>query len=203
MKQNRLVAIVVGLFPVLLMTGILLIPVVADYGDHQLAETAVSYTTRWVIGHILSGIAFSYSILAIFVLCQHLFPSNAKTTLIIMPFIVMGAGLLTIGMGADGIGPVAVQNAGGAPSLFFDGSSRYIPILFAGGSILFSLGQIGLMIAIQHTEQFSRTENIALMTFAILFSISSATPSGWGLYVLGTAGLVIYGIIAQRLWETV
>jgi hypothetical protein len=41
-----------------LTIGIVLIPVVTDYGDYKLASQSVQQTTCWFLGHIITAAAF-------------------------------------------------------------------------------------------------------------------------------------------------
>jgi hypothetical protein len=202
MELYKLFALTVVLFPLLLTLGILLIPVVRSYADHDLAQQAVAKSRRWFWGHLLSGVAFVFSILAACCLAVYLHANDAFTSaLVAVPLMAVGAGLLAVGMGADGIGPLAVRKAGYPARAFFDGSATWVTGTFIAGSIIYGLGQISLIVAIQHTPLLSMGVGIMVIVAAILFSVSSAIPSGYGLYVVAVSVLVIYLPISLALWQ--
>ncbi len=71
---------------------------------------------------------------------------------------------------------------------------------FIAGSILFGLGQILMVIGINHTATLSAPTSIVVLLAAIVFSISAAIPSGWGLYVLAVAACTIYLPLGLAFW---
>lgn len=117
-----------------------MIPVVADYGDHSLAQKAAERTKRWFWGHLISGVAFSYSVVVACCLAFVLHEQAVAWAVISVPFIAVGAGLLAVGMGADGIGPLAIRKSGYPAQLFFDGSRMWVTGTFIAGSVIFGLG---------------------------------------------------------------
>ncbi len=179
-----------------------MIPVVRNYADHDLAQQAAQQTKRWFWGHLLSGAAFGVGLLALFALTLFLIEQEITLWPVLsLPCAVIGAALLVFGMGADGIGPLAVSKAGQPAHLFFDGSRQWVMGSFIAGSILFGLGQILMVIGINHTVLISTSTGIVILISAILFSVSAAIPSGWGLYVLGLCAAVIYMPIGFALWQ--
>jgi hypothetical protein len=146
--------------------------------------------------------AFVFSILVACCLGLYLQDNIAFTwTLSTVPMMTVGAGLLAVGMGADGIGPLAVRQAGYPARAFFDGSSKWVTGIFIAGSIIYGLGQIGLIVTIQHTSLLSTGVGITVIIAAILFSVTSAIPSGYGLYVVALSVWVIYLPISLALWQ--
>ena len=105
-------------FPIILAVGIVIIPVNPDYNDHALAVQAVELTERWYLGHLISAIAFSFSIWA----SREILGVLQMVPWFTPIFIALGAGLYAAGLGADGIGPIAVQASGESAVIFFDGS---------------------------------------------------------------------------------
>lgn len=191
-------------FPLILFAGIIMIPVVKNYADHQLAETAAQKTRRWFWGHLISGLAFGIGLLALFSLTLNLFGQNILLwPSVSLPLAVVGAAFLVFGMGADGIGPIAVQRMGYPAKIFFDGSRHWVMGSFIIGSILFGLGQIFMIIGVNHTTLLNNTTGIIILLSAIIFSLSAAIPSGWGLYVLGFSACMMYLPIGFALWHIV
>jgi hypothetical protein len=201
MLDNRLFALPIFLFPLILCAGIVTIPVVANYADHELAQKAAQQTKRWFGGHLVSGLAFGVGLLAIFSISFHLFVQDIFLWPgLALPFATIGAALLAFGMGADGIGPLAVGKEGYPARIFFDGSRPWVMGSFIAGSVLFGLGQILMVIGINHTSLLSTPVGIIILLAAILFSVSAAIPSGWGLYVLGFCACIIYLPLGIALW---
>lgn len=182
MNEKRAQLIPLLSFPVVLTIGIMLIPVVTDYTDHRLAEQAVAQVGRWFSGHIISAVGFSLSILAVGVVEKHL-PSDADLLLkLSKPMVVVGAGLYAAGLGADGVGPVAVQAAGYSPVIFFDGSGMWVTGVFIGGTIVFGLGILLTVIASIRQGLIKGPGRYVSFISAILFMIAPMILSGWALY---------------------
>lgn len=190
--QNYL-AIPIIAFPLILCAGIIMIPVVTNYADHALAQKAAQQTKRWFWGHLLSGAAFGVGLLALFSISIFLFEQTIWLwPSLALPLAAIGATLLAFGMGADGIGPLAVSKAGHPAQIFFDGSRQWVMGSFIVGSILFGLGQIVMIIGINHTLLLSTPVGILTLLAAIIFSMSAAIPSGWGLYLLSLTAFIVY-----------
>ncbi len=115
--------------------------------------------------------------------------------------LIVGGAVQMYGLGADGIGPLAVRRAGGSAKLFFDGSQVWVMGTFIVGSILFSVGQIIMVILIGNREIFPPAMTITMLVAAILFSVSTAVPSGYGLYVTAVTALIIYLPLAGLFWQ--
>lgn len=195
-------AILTALFPLVLALGIVLIPVVRNYADHELAEAATAKSKRWFWGHLLSAIGFGLGVVVSAVINLYLLWSLdrfwASVGLVLM---IVGGAAQMFGLGADGIGPLAVRRAGGSAKLFFDGSQVWVTGTFIAGSILFSLGQIIMVILIGNCEFFLPAMATAMMIAAILFSVSTAVPSGYGLYITAVTALIIYLPLAGLFWQ--
>ena len=104
MKNQKIAALYIIAFPVLLTVGILLIPVVLDYSNHDLASEAVQKTTRWFLGHMISAIAFCISLLSVSSIEDYLQRKSYRLPGFIKILMTLGAGLYAAGLGADGIG---------------------------------------------------------------------------------------------------
>ena len=106
MKRGQLQVLSIAIFPIILTTGILTIPVVSDYSNHLLAEQAASQTARWFWGHIISGVAFGLSILAACYITEYLSSKGqSRSGALSLSLIAIGDVLYAFGLGADGIGP--------------------------------------------------------------------------------------------------
>jgi hypothetical protein len=195
-------AILTALFPLVLASGIVLIPVVRNYADHELAETAGAISKRWFWGHLLSAVGFGLGIVVSAAINLYLLWSISRFwagfSLVLM---IVGGAAQMFGLGADGIGPLAVRRAGGSAKLFFDGSRMWVTGTFIAGSILFSLGQIIMVILVGNREFFLPGMAITMLVAAILFSVSTAVPFGYGLYVTAVTALIIYLPLAGLFWQ--
>lgn len=195
-------AVLTVLFPLVLAVGIILIPVVRNYADHELAEAAAAKSKRWFWGHLLSAVGFGLGVsVSAAINLYLLWPISrfwAGSGLLLM---IVGGAVQIFGLGADGIGPLAVRRAGGSAKLFFDGSRVWVTGTFIAGSILFSLGQIVMVILIGNREFFLPAMTITMLVAAILFSVSTAVPSGYGLYVTAVTTFIIYLPLAGLFWQ--
>ena len=192
MNNRRTQIIFILTFPIVLTISIVLIPVVADYSNHQLAEQAVEQTARWFAGHIISAIGFELSIPAVSTIKKHLqFTSRSLPTLT-LPFIAVGAGLYSAGLGADGIGPVAVQSAGHSPVIFFDGSGYWITGVFIAGTILFGLGLLNTVIGSIRLGLLKGWGRYVSFISILIFIFAPMIPSGWALYGIAVASFGVF-----------
>jgi hypothetical protein len=173
-------------FPVLLTIGILLIPVVPDYSDDAAAARATQHSGLWLLGHLLSAAAFATSVQCSAVLQRLTGRPSPWITLVIG----LGAGLHAAGLGADGIGPLALNHAGQSATTFFRGSTALVPAVFIAGAVLFGVAQF--IQTWQVTLGSSVPRRLRLLLFALLFSAAEAIPSGWGLYVVAASAVGLY-----------
>ena len=193
MKKKRTQVMTILAFPIVLTIGIAFIPVVTDYTDHRLAERAVSQVGRWFLGHIISAIGFPLCILAVGEIEKHLRSASGSLPRLTFPFLVIGAGLYSAGLGADGIGPIALQAAGYSPVIFFDGSELWVTGIFIAGTIVFG---IGLLLTATGTIREGllkgRNRYISFVS-SLLFMVAPAILSGWALYgvVLASFGIFV------------
>ena len=181
-------------FPVVLTVGILLIPVVEDYSDHEAATRLLSEApVRWAMGHLVAAAAFGLAVLtAGSVVGAIRSDARRRRASFALWFMGLGAALHAAGLGADGVGPIAALWAGADPQTFFDGSASLIPPLFIGGAVLFGVGQITVIVQVVKDGRLagSRAE-LALVT-AVFFSLCEALPTGWGLYGVAACSLALY-----------
>lgn len=202
MVNKKIDAILIALFPLILTIGIVTIPLVTDYSDHLLAEEAANQTQRWFWGHTISAIAFGFSILAAHSITTYLSKKEqGRTGIISLALITIGATLYAIGLGADGIGPLATTSGGGRAAMFFNGSGMMVSGAFIAASILFGLGAINQVIGLSHAGLFKSPYSILAIIGAILFMGASAIPSGWGLFVVATSVIIIYLPISAFIWR--
>ena len=192
MNNKRSQIIFILAFPIVLTIGIILIPVVADYTNHQLAEQAVEQTVRWFTGHIISAVGFALSILAVSSINRHLQLTSQSLPTLTLPFIAVGAGLYSAGLGADGIGPVAVQSAGDSPIIFFDGSGYWITGVFIAGTVLFGLGLLNAVIGSIRLGLLKRWSRYISFISVLIFIFAPMIPSGWALYGIAVASFGVF-----------
>ena len=198
-KRSQIITILA--FPVVLTIGIVLIPVVTDYTDHRLAEEAVAQTGRWFLGHIISAIGFCLSILAVNSIDRHLQTKFGSLPRLALPFIAVGAGLYAAGLGADGIGPIAVQAAGYSPVIFFDGSGMWVTGIFIAGTVVFGFGLLMTVNGSIQQGLLTRWSRYICFVSALLFMAAPAILSGWALYGVAVAGFGVFVPFAIAVWR--
>jgi len=203
MRADRSVPLMVVAFPALLGLGIFLIPVVADYSDHALAVRAVSQTWRWFTGHILAALAFGYSVWVIATLDEHLHSTGHRLHRLTLLSLVVGASLYAAGLGADGVGPVALLTAGHDPSGFFDGSGLWVTSLFVAGTVLYGLGLISMVVTLNSTGALVGTARRIAFVGALLFACAPAILSGWALYGVAAAAFMVFIPVARTVTRQV
>ncbi len=202
MRRGKLHALPIAIFPVTLAAGILPIPIVSDYSNHLLAEQDASQTVRWFWGHPISGVAFGLSILAACYITRYLSTKGqSRSGTISLSLIAIGGVLYAFGLGADGIGSLATAAGGGRAFTFFEGSGILVSGVFIAASIFFGVGLISQVIGVSHAGLLKGVIRIVVLTAAIIFLVSTAIPSGWGLYVVAGAAIVVYLPIANALWR--
>jgi hypothetical protein len=198
-KQSEIIAILA--FPIILAIGIMLIPIVTDYTDHQLAEQAVAQVGRWFLGHIISAVGFSLSIVPVMIVEKHLQKTSRSLPRWTLPILAIGAGFYAAGLGADGIGPIAVQAAGYSPVIFFDGSGMWVTGVFIVGTTLFGIGLLMTVVgSIQQGLMAGRSKYVSLVS-ALLFMIAPTILSVWALYGVAVAAFGVFVPIAVEIYS--
>jgi hypothetical protein len=188
------ISIITILFPILLSIGIFTIPFVSDYGNNLVTEEAAGQTGRWFWGHIISGIAFGFSIIVAHNITQYLYSQEQKNSGTVSLFLIaVGGTLLAIGLGADGVGPIATTSGGSKASVFFEGSGMMVIGIFVAGVILFGFGLINQIIGLRHAGLISKWLSSILIICAVIFMGASAIPSSLGLYIIALVSIIIYG----------
>ena len=197
------ISIIILLFPIVLSIGIFTIPFVSDYANNLVTEEAASQTGRWFWGHIISGIAFGISIIVAHNITQYLYSREQKQSGIIsLSLIAIGGTLLAIGLGADGVGPIATISGGSQASVFFEGSGTMVTGIFMAGIILFGFGLISQIIGLKHTGLISKWLGVTLISCAILLMGASIIPSSLGLYFIAYISILIYGSFSFLFWRS-
>ena len=193
MSRQRLYSTLIAAFPMALAVGIVLIPVVSNYGDHSLAAEGASQSIRWFIGHIHSAAAFGLAVLACCCIGDVLYRyGQHRRVIIALPLIAVGAGLHAAGLGADAIGPLATVAAGQPAEVFFDGSDNLVPGLFIAASMTFGLGLIALAFGFTQTGLLRGMWKFVVPASAVSFVVFETIPSGWGLYLVTLAAFFVF-----------
>lgn len=199
-NRSRLYSTLIAAFPIVLATGIVLIPAVGDYSNHELAQEATAQSIRWFLGHVHSAAAFGMGVLACCCIGDVLYRRGQRNRVIFaLPFVAVGAGLHAAGLGADGIGPLAIAEAGHPARTFFDGSGMLVPGVFVAGSMTFGLGLIALAFGVARTDLLGNPWKIVVPVAAILFVAFEALPTGWGLYLVALAAFLVFAPISLAL----
>jgi hypothetical protein len=183
-------------FPVTLAIGIFLIPIVPNYDQHDLAAQAVEQTGRWFGGHLLTAVAFGLSLFSVGIVNQSL---QKKISVHTFLFLAIGTGLYAAGLGADGIGPIAVRASGMSPTRFFDGSGWWVTGTFVAATFFFGIGLISLVVILNQNEILPRTSGYIAFISAIIFVAAPAVPSGYVLFGEAAAVLGVFVPIALAI----
>ena len=191
MNDKRLQIYYILAFPIVLTIGIVLIPVVTNYADHSLAEQAVGQTGRWLAGHIIAAVGFALSILAVGAIARHLQLTTRSLPGLTLPCIAVGTGLYAAGLGADGIGPLAVRSAGYSPVIFFDGG-MWVTGIFTAGAVIFGIGLMSLVSGAIKLGLLTGWSRYVSSVSALVFLIAPAILSGWALYGVAAAAFGVF-----------
>jgi hypothetical protein len=191
--MNRTASIWLAVFPIALTLGVFAIPVVADYGNHELAAAAARLTARWYWGHLLSALAFGIAGVAAVALHSALARCAGKPPdLWAAALAVIGAAMHMYGLGADGVGPTAILAAGGEPEIYFGGLGLRLNGIFMAGAVAFSIGWLGLTAAVLRVGPVRDWRRWWIPGGVLLMAASEAIPSGWGLYVVAVMALAVW-----------
>ncbi len=194
--DNLKIAAIILIFPLILAIGIFTIPYVSSYTNNLITEFAVLQTARWLWGHIISALAFGWAIVIAHYISQYLY-YNEQNRIGTISFFLTAAGgvLMAAGLGADGIGPVAVANSGAPATLYFEGSGTTVAAVFMAGIILFGFGLISQVIGLRRVGLIPGILTFVLIVCAILFMGFAAIPSSMGLYCIAYSSVLIYGCL--------
>ena len=109
-----------------------------------------------------------------------------------LPSVAVGAGLHADGLGADGIGPLAVRSAGYSPVIFFDGSSLWVTSIIIAATLVFAIGLLSLVNGSIQREFLRGWSRYVSLVSAIIFVGAPAILSGWALYGLAVAAFGVF-----------
>lgn len=194
--DNFKIAVIILIFPMLLAIGIFTIPYVSDYSNTLATELAVLHSGRWLWGHIISALAFGWASVVAHYISQYLYYNEQNLLGTISLYLtVAGSVLMATGLGADGIGPVAVLNSGAPAVLYFEGSGMMVTGIFMAGIILFGFGLINQVIGLRRTGIIPDVLAFVLIACAILFMGFAALPSSMGLYCIAYLSVLTYGCL--------
>ena len=191
-SHNNGAIIYILAFPVVLTIGIVLIPVVTDYTDHRLAEQAVEQTVRWFAGHTIAAIGFGLAVLAVGSIDRHLQLASRALPGLTLPCVAVGGGLYAAGLGADGLGPLAVRSAGYSPVNFFDGSTMWVTGTFMAAVLVFGIGLLRLVIGSIRLGLLRGWSRYVSFVSVLIFMGAPAIPSGWALYGVAVAAFGVF-----------
>ena len=115
--------------------------------------------------------------------------------------IAVGGSLYAFGLGADGVGPLAVAGGGGRALTFFEGSSTWVSGTFIIASLMFGLGLVVQVVGVIRSGLLKGVMRAVVFVAALAFVGSTAIPSGWGLYAVAAAALAAYVPMGLALWR--
>lgn len=85
--------------------------------------------------------------------------------------------------------------------MFFEGSGMWVSGVFIAASAIFGFGLIVQVIGLIHAGILKGVFRLIALIVAIVFIGATAIPSGWGLYGVAVAALVLYGLIGKAFWR--
>ena len=105
---------------------------------------------------------------------------QSRTGTVSLSLIAIGGALYAFGLGADGIGPLAIAAGGGRAFTFFEGSGMRISGVFIAASIFFGVGLISQVIGVFHGGLLKDMIRTVVFIAAIVFPVSTAIPCWMG-----------------------
>lgn len=199
---SRLRAAIVAFAPGLLLAGFAYHPYVAKGTDEAaLAAAVTSDTARWGLSHLAIGVAYGLLALAFLALRSALREAGEERwSVLALPFAVFGSALFMILTGME-FAPLAAAETGGdveaAQSELFP---WFLPIL-ATGAISFTLGVLGLAMAIKSSGILSPQPTRLVIAALVVMAAARFVPLGAAQYVVGAAGVVALWPLAAELWN--
>jgi hypothetical protein len=189
--MSRTRTIPVFAFPVLLGIGILLIPLIRSYDDHQLVLSGVEQSARWFSGHLLAAAAFGVSIWAACEISVELHRRTSRSNAVLLVFFSLGAAVYAAGLGADGIAPLALRTAGVSPLPFFDGGF-WVTGVFMLATTLFAIGLISMTVRTIQAGLVTGAWRYVVFIASLIFIAAPAVLSGYALYAEALAALGVF-----------
>jgi len=113
----------------------------------------------------------------------------------------IGAGLYAAGLGADGIGPIAVKGSGSSPALFFDGSGWFVSGTFMVATMFFGVGLISTVYHANKSHLVNGILSYVIFISALFFIATPAVPSGWALYGEAAAAYGVFIPLGIAVWR--
>jgi hypothetical protein len=104
--------------------------------------------------------------------------------------------LYSAGLGADGVGPIAVLSAGYSPTIFFDGSGFWVTGIFVAGTVIFGVGLLTLTIGSIRVGFLTGWGRTISFISCLIFMAAPMVLSGWALYGVAGAAFGIFGPLA-------
>jgi len=117
--------------------------------------------------------------------------------------VALGAGLYAAGLGADGIGPIAVKSSGVSPMIFFDGSGWWVSGVFMAATLFYGVGLVSLVVHVIRSGMVSGIMRYIIFACVLVFVVVPAIPSGWGLYGEAIAAIGVFVPIGWQISKDV
>ncbi len=198
-KQTVRVA-VVGLAPVVLAAGLLAHPYLSDVTDAAEIATAIaSGSTRWAWSHVLVALGIALTVLAVFAIRMFLRSAGEDNwSFWATGLITIGAGLVLVLIGLDGLGGYAVAEAGGSITGFFEAAAAW-EWLFLAAFAVFSLGLIALAVAIRASRVLSPAATWIVVVALVVAAVANFITSFWAAYLTAVVAVVGFWILAWAI----
>ena len=196
---------IVFLAPVVVLVGFLMHPLVNETSASDIAEEVVGSTSLWLWSHLVLGVSLPLTVLAIFSIRLYLRGKGEhRWSFYAVPLVTVGAGLLGLLTGLEGIGAWTAVELGSdvaGVEAFIDQAMDVANPLYGIGGVLFSLGFIAIALSVAKSGAFSRTAVWVIGGAVALLVVGSFVPlPGFG-YVVGVAAVVFGGMVGAAIWR--
>jgi ABC-type multidrug transport system permease subunit len=196
-------AAIVALAPIVLLIALVAHPSIGlgFPNDEAVAAAAAAEPTRWVIAHLIFGVASGLLLLAFLAIRSYVREAaEERSTAWAIPWIVVGSTLFTLLPGMEA-GHVAVVKSGGDPHAFEAALSPwFVPTLFAGG-LTFAVGVFAFARGLARSGVLSRGVTRLVVLALVAMAVSRLVPLALvAFYLEGAAAIVALLPVAYVMW---
>lgn len=201
-RRDQIRAAMTAIAPLVLLTGSLIHPFVGNAPDlADIAGEASAEPTRWAAGHLVLGIGIALMILVAAAIRGHLHEAGEdRWSFWAAPLTLLGFGLFTFTVGAEGFGGYAAATAGNAEPFFEAMGPWLIPTLLAA-SVLVAVGLFAFARAIVVIRTLGTAGTWTAVAGALIAAVALFLPFGWATYVVSVGTIAFAWPIAHRMWS--
>lgn len=188
--------------PLVLLAGALIHPFVGNTPDlADIAEEATADPTRWAVGHLVLGIGIALMILLAAAVRGHLHEAGEdRWSFGAAALTLLGFGMFTFTVGAEGFGGRAAVAAGNAEAFFEAMGPWLIPTLLSA-SLLVAVGLLAFARAIAVSRILGTAGTRLAVAGAVTAAVGLFLPVGWATYVINAGTLAFAWPLAASMWR--